>query len=107
MYNAISVSAFRILRPSGPKHAPMKSTTVPMNHSESAYLSLPKYCQDLEANNPNSTVILEKAEDYKFLRVFICYGASAMGFDHCRPLLGIDGTHLKHKYQGTSPFPYH
>jgi len=31
MYNAISLSKFHILRPSGSKHAPMKSTTVPMN----------------------------------------------------------------------------
>lgn len=23
-----------------------------------------------------------------------------MGFAHCRPLLGLDGTHLKHKYLG-------
>ena len=30
----------------------------------------------------------------------MCYGACASGFHFCRPVLGLDGTHLKSKYQG-------
>lgn len=32
--------------------------------------------------------------------MFVCYGASAMGFQHCHPILELDGTHLKTKYLG-------
>ena len=35
--------------------------------------------------------------------MFICYGATAKGFEYCRavrPVLGLDGTHLKAKYKG-------
>ena len=68
---------------------------------DAAYQALPKYCQDIINSNPNSIAILEKTLDNKFLRLFICYGTCAIGFVHCRPLLGLDGTHLKYKYQGT------
>jgi len=66
-----------------------------------AYQALPKYCEDVLSSNPNSVAILEKTPDDKFYRLFICYGACATGFIHCRPLLGLDSTHLKHKYQST------
>ena len=73
-----------------------------MNHGthDAAYQALPQYCQDLMNSNVDSTAILEKTPEGKFQRLFICYGASATGFSHCRALLGLDGTHLKHKYQG-------
>jgi hypothetical protein len=67
---------------------------------EDAYKHLPQYCKDLENSNPNSVIVLENTADNKFKRLFISYGASATGFAHCRPLLGLDGTHLKAKYQG-------
>lgn len=67
---------------------------------EETYARLPKYCQDLEAANPGSTIILCKTDSNKFQRLFLCYEASAVGFVSCRPLLGLDGTHLKSKYQG-------
>ena len=51
-------------------------------------------------NNPNSLATIESTPENQFKRVFICYGASAMGIGHCRPLLGLDGTHLKTRYQG-------
>jgi MuDR family transposase. len=67
---------------------------------ESAYSLLPKYCADLEQANPGSIISLERTEENKFKRVFMSFGASVDGFTHCRPLLGLDGTHLKSKYQG-------
>ena len=67
---------------------------------EDAYKQLPDYCQNIIHTNPNSVAILETTADNKFKRVFICYGASAVGFSHCRPLLGLDGTHLITRYQG-------
>jgi zinc finger SWIM domain-containing protein 3 len=69
---------------------------------DAAYQALPKYCQDIIASNPNSVAILEKSAENKFKRLFIYYGACSTGFVYCWPLLGLDGTHLKHKYQGTN-----
>lgn len=67
---------------------------------ESSYSLLPKYCKGIEDNNPGSLARLETTTEFKFKRIFICYSASAKGFAYCRPLLGLDGTHLKSKYQG-------
>jgi transposase-like protein len=44
--------------------------------------------------------VVERTAENKFFRMFVCHGASATGFAACRPLLGLDGTHLKHKYKG-------
>jgi hypothetical protein len=72
---------------------------------EDAYTALPKYCDDLKRNNPGSTIVLEfyveeSGMQHRFRRMFICYGASAVGFGFCCPVLGLDGTHLKSKYRG-------
>jgi len=71
---------------------------------EEAYALLPQYCEDIAKSNPNTIAIVEHAgeEIEQFTRMFLCYGASAMGFAHCRPLLGLDGTHLTTKYKGNS-----
>jgi hypothetical protein len=79
-------------------------TIIDSSHEE-AYASLPKYCEEIQRSNPGSTVQLEvDPATNRFRRVFICFAASAMGFAYCRPLLGLDGTHLKHTYQGTNRF---
>src|SRR5271169_3635530 len=70
---------------------------------EEAYAAMPKYCEDLRHNNPGSTIELECHEvegGSRFYRVFICYGASAIGFAVCCLVLGLDGTHLTSKYRG-------
>ncbi len=67
---------------------------------EDAYKAIPKYCTDVEQTNPNSVVHLDITSENRFRRVFISYGACAMGFANCRPLLGLDGTHLKTTYKG-------
>ena len=69
------------------------------NH-EDAYKSLPEYCQNIMKTNPHSVVHLESTPENKFRRVFISYSASALGIQYCRPLLGLDGTHLKTRFQG-------
>jgi len=71
---------------------------------DAAYQTLPKYCQDIITSNPGSIAILEKTPENKFSRLFVCYSACATGFVYCRPVLGLDGTHLKHKYQGNLGF---
>src|SRR5579859_2052220 len=72
---------------------------------EEAYSRLPKYCEEIQHSNPGSTVHLEvDPTTSRFRRVFISFAACVMGFTYCRPLLGLDGTHLKHTYQGTQRF---
>lgn len=67
---------------------------------EDAYSLLPKYCELLGEANPGSTISLDRTDQNKFKRVIISFGASGQGLEHCRPLIGLDGTHLKSKYQG-------
>ena len=70
---------------------------------EAAYSELPKYCTDILRTNPGSVATVEcttENEDQRFRRMFVCYSASASGFSFCRPVLGLDGSHLKNKFQG-------
>jgi MULE transposase domain/MuDR family transposase len=71
---------------------------------EEGYAKLRQYCDKLRESNPGSVVILETtstaADGEKFRRLFIAYAASLDGFIHCRPVLGLDGTHLTSKYGG-------
>ena len=67
---------------------------------EDAYKNLPQYCQDLEAADPKTKALVECTAENKFRRLFVCHGTCAVGFAYCRPLLGLDGTHLKSKYKG-------
>jgi zinc finger SWIM domain-containing protein 3 len=78
-----------------------KERALENNHGShhDAYARLPQYCDDILKTNPNSTAIYEKdPETQKFTRVFISFGASAMGLAFCQSIIGLDGTHLKHKY---------
>jgi hypothetical protein len=65
-----------------------------------AYAQLPQYCVDLTQANPGSIISLERTSENRFQRIFLCYAASAIGFGDCRPVLGLDGAHLKGKYLG-------
>src|SRR5205814_4597200 len=50
-----------------------------------------------------STIVLEctpEEDSHHFQCVFICYSASATGFQYCCLVLGLDGTHLISKYHG-------
>jgi hypothetical protein len=68
---------------------------------QDAYACLPQYCEDILKTNPGSTAIFETNPDnQKFIRIFISFGASALGLAYCQPVIGLDGTHLKHKYRG-------
>lgn len=67
---------------------------------EAGYRDLPDYCNKIEQTNPGSIAIVSKTPDSRFDRLLLCYGASASGFASCRPLLGLDGSHLKNKYKG-------
>src|SRR5439155_9893807 len=67
---------------------------------EDAYKQLPQYCEDLKKSNPFTMAVLNSTPEGRFHRMFVSFGASAKGFRFCRPILGLDGTHLKSKYEG-------
>ncbi|KAL7184881.1 hypothetical protein ACSBR2_026932 [Camellia fascicularis] len=52
-------------------------------------------------NNPRSYINIECNEhNNHFIRYFISFKACIDGFNHCRPLLFLDGTFLKGKFKG-------
>ena len=61
------------------------------------------YSERALQSNPGSILSLEvDPETQRFKRFFICFAASAYGFEvGCRPMLFLDGTHIKqHRVQG-------
>ncbi|KAK4387492.1 hypothetical protein Sango_2355800 [Sesamum angolense] len=60
------------------------------------------YAAELRASNPKSTVIMAMTEGddgtdrRKFEKLYVCFDALRQGFLHgCRPVIGVDGCHLK------------
>ena len=76
----------------------MEPKKIYRSHKE-AYFKLPKYCQDVIFANPDNIVNLSTTVDNKFHHIFLYYKVSQV-FKACRPLFGVDRTHLKSKYQG-------
>lgn len=59
------------------------------------------YKDATQRSNPGSVVELDVTSEGRFRRFFICFQACMVGFHiGCRPLLFLDGTFLKDKYQG-------
>lgn len=69
------------------------------DHSDS-FARLPAYFEELKDANPGSYVHLEIGEDNKFSRCFFAFQACLLGFNHCRPLIMVDGTFLKGRHKG-------
>ena len=67
---------------------------------EDSYAKIPKFCEELLAANPGSFIEFEATSTNQFHHLFLCFYASAKGFENCKPLLGVDDTHLKSKYKG-------
>ncbi|XP_019265225.1 PREDICTED: uncharacterized protein LOC109242818 [Nicotiana attenuata] len=65
-----------------------------------SYSKLPKYFYILEETYPGSVVKLKKAADDCFLYAFVALCTSISGWQHCRPVVVVDGTFLKSAYRG-------
>ena len=64
-----------------------------------SYTKLPHFFLALEQVNPRCFVIWKTFDSNMpnteiFQHVFWSFEPSIEGFEHCRPILGIDGTHL-------------
>ncbi|CAL5402006.1 unnamed protein product [Camellia sinensis] len=67
-----------------------------------AYNQLPFFCEKMMETNPGSVATFATNNDSSFHRLFVSFHASLYGFQQgCRPLLFLDSTPLKSKYQGT------
>ena len=71
-----------------------------------SYTELPRLFLVIEQTNPRCVVIWKTCDIYMlnteiFQRVFWSFKPSIDGFEHCRPIMSIDGTHLYGKYKGT------
>ena len=68
---------------------------------EDLYNLVPDMVAALNKLNPGSTIKNEVDKFCRFQRLFVCFKACKDGFlEGCRPLLGLDGCHLKTKYKG-------
>jgi len=67
------------------------------------------YCKEIDKTNPN-TAWRVKLSDFmdengakRLLRVYICWEACKEGFKSCRPIIGVDGCHLRGKFGSMLP----
>ncbi|GBG67077.1 hypothetical protein CBR_g78858 [Chara braunii] len=65
---------------------------------EAEYIHLHTYCRVVRETNPGSIIELE-CNGNVFVRIFFAFVASVNGFAHCRPLLVLDGAHIRGKYK--------
>ncbi|KAK1305905.1 hypothetical protein QJS10_CPA10g01385 [Acorus calamus] len=66
------------------------------------YALVPSLRAELLKRNPDSVIHYCTDADYSFERLFVSFGACIKGFlAGCRPLIGLDGCHLKSKYLGS------
>ena len=54
----------------------------------------------LERENPEIVIRIQTDEESIFEYFFIALGPCFTGFTSCKPVVAIDGTHLKGKYKG-------
>ena len=83
-----------------------KETATAMINSthEEGYKLLPNYCESIKASNPGTTVILNTTEDNKFKRIFMCYGASAAGFE-ATPSSRVEAAPARMRSTNLAPVP--
>ncbi|KAK4411440.1 hypothetical protein Sango_0217000 [Sesamum angolense] len=67
--------------------------------NELRYSRLWDYSEEIRKTNPGSTVIVGTEQvdgEERFSRFYVCFGALKAGFKAgCRPIIGVDGCHLK------------
>ncbi|KAL6557546.1 hypothetical protein OROMI_017896 [Orobanche minor] len=77
-----------------------QALTMTYGDSSESFRRLPSYFYMLEQSNPGSVVDLQTDEAGAFEYCFMSLAASIRGFKACRPVIVVDGTHLKGKYNG-------
>ncbi|XP_047270552.1 uncharacterized protein LOC124899636 [Capsicum annuum] len=65
-----------------------------------SYGKLLSYLYVLNTTYPKSHIRMKKTDENEFLYVFIALNAFIKGFDHCRPIVIVDASHLREMYTG-------
>ncbi|KAK2659253.1 hypothetical protein Ddye_005786 [Dipteronia dyeriana] len=69
--------------------------------TQESFQLMPLYLYMLEQANPGTVTKVETNSENKFMYCFMCIGACIEGFRKAiRPVIAIDGTHLKGSYKG-------
>ncbi|XP_075078416.1 uncharacterized protein LOC142164327 [Nicotiana tabacum] len=66
-----------------------------------SYKKLPGYLYTMDMTYPGSHIRMVKSPKNEFMCVYISLYAFIRGFDHCRPIVVVDGTHLRSYYTET------
>nr|XP_016451590.1 PREDICTED: uncharacterized protein LOC107776234 [Nicotiana tabacum] len=66
-----------------------------------SYKKLPGYLYTMDMTYPGSHIRMVKSPKNEFMYVYISLYAFIKGFDHCRPIVVVNGSHLKSYYTGT------
>ncbi|CAL2240111.1 unnamed protein product [Prunus armeniaca] len=68
------------------------------------YARLRDYAEEMKKANKGSTVVIKTEQvggQAIFLRMYVCFAGCRQGFlDGCRPVIGVDGCHVKGPYPG-------
>lgn len=86
-------------------HGRRKAIEIAFGDWDSNFVQLPKYIAALERSNPNTVVQWlfhprSSANVKIFKYVFWAFGPAIEAFHKCRPVICIDGTHLRGTYKG-------
>ena len=82
-----------------------KALTILFGDFHKSYVEQPRFFMALEQANPGCVITWKTFDSHMhdievFQCVFWAFHPSIEGFNHCRPILTIDGTHLYEKYKG-------
>ncbi|XP_047264685.1 uncharacterized protein LOC107864895 [Capsicum annuum] len=66
-----------------------------------SYGKLPAYIHVMNTSYPGSHIRVKKNADNEFLYIFVALTSFIQGFDHCRPVIVVDASHLRGLYNGT------
>ncbi|XP_075083511.1 uncharacterized protein LOC107786316 [Nicotiana tabacum] len=61
------------------------------------YELLSSYLYMMKSKNPGTYTNIKIDDNNRFLYMFYAYGSSIAGWNHCRPVIAIDATFLKHQ----------
>ncbi|XP_060206335.1 uncharacterized protein LOC132634029 [Lycium barbarum] len=72
-----------------------------MGEPSESYNKLPRYLYIMNKTYTGSHIRIRKSHDNEFLYLFIALYEFIKGFECCRPIVVVDGSHLKTTYNGT------
>ncbi|XP_070043004.1 uncharacterized protein [Nicotiana tomentosiformis] len=78
-----------------------KAVNILRGEPTDSYHKLPGYLYTLNITYPGSHIRMEKSPKKEFMYLYISLYAFINGFDYCRPIIVVDGNHLKSAYTRT------